>query len=320
MALPNPGMNFTPFDTLPASDLDKMVANIEYLDTKLITDDQMSTEIKPVLRTKENSFDFISSGLVWSGDSYGSTRNASMTAGVLYINGQRMELSAITAHLFTSSKDTYIDVINTAGVASVVYTEVNNNAASPSLAANSIRIGIIVTGASSIAAVTSINQGQENIVLPIASSVPYTVTDSLGNLICPRDPSRRTLGLKQLLTSYTVDTSEALVGITGLAVPIKVPIGRKIKCTLQCPNVKNSNATNGYTTISIHEGAVSAGTQKTFAASESLVANRGIPMTASVEFTPVTSDVTITAGIKTAWTSILYSSAKSVIQLLVELK
>ena len=31
MALPNPGMDFTAFDILPASDLDKMVANIESL-------------------------------------------------------------------------------------------------------------------------------------------------------------------------------------------------------------------------------------------------------------------------------------------------
>lgn len=31
MALPNPGMNFTPFDKLPASDLNKIVANIESL-------------------------------------------------------------------------------------------------------------------------------------------------------------------------------------------------------------------------------------------------------------------------------------------------
>lgn len=36
MALPNPSMNFTPFDTLPASDLNKIVANIEYLNTKIV--------------------------------------------------------------------------------------------------------------------------------------------------------------------------------------------------------------------------------------------------------------------------------------------
>jgi len=41
----------------------------------------------PVTRDAEHFFDHVASGLVLSGDSYGVNRNASMTAGVCYING-----------------------------------------------------------------------------------------------------------------------------------------------------------------------------------------------------------------------------------------
>ena len=191
----------------------------------------------------EMEFDYVASGCVWSGDAYASTRNASMgtggaSANVVYIGGKRLVVSNVTARSFTASKDTYIDVDNTG---TLVYTEVTNNAASPALAANSIRIGIIVTGASNIAAVGSVNQGQETKVLPIASSVPYAVTDSLGNLICPRDPNRRVLGYKQIIANQSGIT--AATDITGLATTVNVPSGRKVR--ISGGNVVMSNGTAG---------------------------------------------------------------------------
>lgn len=174
-------------------------------------------------------FDHVVSGGVWSGDAYASTRNASMTAMVCYINGLPITIAAVTARSFTASKDTYIDVLsNGDNTGTLVYTEVANNAASPALAANSIRIGIIVTGASNIASVASINQGQETKLLPIASSTPYQVTDSLGNLICPRDPARKILGYRQILSNFTT-TSTSNTNVTGLTCPVIVPTGRKVK-------------------------------------------------------------------------------------------
>ena len=53
----------------------------------------------------EDVFDHIASGCVWSGDSYGSTRNASCTSGVVYIAGKRLTVAAVTARSFTASKD-----------------------------------------------------------------------------------------------------------------------------------------------------------------------------------------------------------------------
>ena len=179
-------------------------------------------------------FNFVASGCVWSGDAYASTLNGSMTSGVVYINGVRLTAAVITAHAFTASKDTYVDFQDNAdGTAHVYYTEVANNAASPALAnsgttANTIRVAIIVSGAGNIAAATSVNQGQETMVLPIASSIPYAVTDSLGNLICPRDPNRRILGYRQIISNFAPGTTTE-TAVTGLSVPVIVPTGRKVR-------------------------------------------------------------------------------------------
>src|SRR4051812_32880461 len=50
----------------------------------------------------ETGFDYVASGGVWSGDSYAVNKNASMTAMVLYINGRRISISAVTARVFTA--------------------------------------------------------------------------------------------------------------------------------------------------------------------------------------------------------------------------
>lgn len=143
----------------------------------------------PRTRDSEMGRNYVVSGGVWSGDAYASTRAASMTALVCYINGRRLTVSAVTARSFTASKDTYIDVLDNAdGTATLVYTEVTNNAASPALASNSMRLGIVVTGASNIAAATSISQGGYANTLPTISSQILKGNDTLGNLIYPKGP------------------------------------------------------------------------------------------------------------------------------------
>ncbi len=202
--------------------------------------------------------DYVVTGGVWTGDSYAVNRNASMTAITVYLGQRSITIGAVTARTFTASKDTYIDVLNNLdGTGTLVYTEVTNNAASPALASNSIRIGIIVTGATTIAAAGSINQGQENKVLPIASSVPYSVADSLGNLICSRDPDNRTLLVRQDFVG-TSTASASPVAATKLTGFVKVPTGRKIKATLY-GEIGNSAA--AYANVQIFEGTV-AGTQQ----------------------------------------------------------
>lgn len=206
-------------------------------------------------------YNFIESGCVWSGDSYGSTRNASMTSGVVYINGKRLTVAAVSARTFTASKDTYVDFAdNGDGTAAIIYTEVTNNAASPSTLTTGtfadtthIRNAIIVTGASNIANAGSVNQGQQDKVLPIASSLPYTVTDSLGYLIAPRDPLRRVLGYRRMASNQGSITTEAV--ITALNVPIRMPqVGRKIKITL---SGTKSNTNSSTDTIRVRETNIS---------------------------------------------------------------
>jgi len=281
----------------------------------IITNTQMSTEVKPVTLLDETTFDFIASGLVWSGDAYASTRNASMTDGVLYINGQRLTLSAVTARSFTASKDTYIDVLNTAGVASLVYTEAVNNAASPGLAANSVRIGIIVTGATNIAAVGSVNQGQETMVLPIVASVAYAVTDSLGNLICPRDPNRKILGYRQIIA----DTSAlANLGDSKLTVPVIVPTGRKVKINVRAKYILGSLSNSGYG-FTIWDGAISS-TQVNQSNITAHANNAQISTPTDAVYTPSAGSHTYTTSVlATSGTGTVGASAVAPAFILVEL-
>lgn len=197
------------------------------------------------LRT-ELFFDYVASGLVWTADAAGSTKNASMTSGVIYILGKRLTLAAVTARVFTASKDTYIDVSdNGDGTGLITYNEVTNNATSPALSTNNVRIGIIITGATNIANAGSVNQGQESAVLPIASSVAYTFTDSLGNIINPRDPLRRVIGYRQTTTNTSTADGTGTVALPGLTVPVIIPAGRKVNVIVQDSYMYNSTSGSG---------------------------------------------------------------------------
>lgn len=214
-------------------------------DNAIDSDALFTDPVDPVKRDDELTFDYVASGGVWTGDAYASTRAASMTAMICYINGRRISISAVTARSFTASKDTYIDVLDNAdGTGTLVYTEVTNNAASPALAANSIRIGIIVTGASNIASVASVNQGEETKLLPIASSIPYAVTDSLGNIINPRDPNRRVLGYRKA-TGGQGTSSDTYVDLTSVNLVCNIPAGRKVKITANFVSVYNTTSGSG---------------------------------------------------------------------------
>lgn len=228
------------------------------------------------LRT-ELFFDYVASGCVWSGDSYGASRNGSMTSGIVYIDGRRLVAAAVVAHTFTASKDTYIDASdNGDGTVLLTYNEVNNNAASPALASNSIRLGIVVTDATDIQDAGSVNQGEDTKVLPIASSVPYQVTDSLGNLICPRDPQRRTLGKRAIVANLIGLGATSATQITGLSVPVKIPTGRKVRVNVYIPWLTGSTTLNP--NIYIYDGAVGGGTQMTMGAQGNISGSTVFPL------------------------------------------
>lgn len=261
-------------------------------------------------------FDFVFSGCVWSGDAYASTLAGSMTIGVVVINGNPVTVAAVTAHAFTASKDTYIDVLDAGdGTGTVVYTEVTNNAASPALASNSIRIGIVVTGAGNIANVGSINQGQEDKVLPIASSIPYQVTDSLGNLICSRDPHRKILGYRQIVSAVTATT---IAQATGLSAPIIIPTGRKVKITALLPSCQNGAAASN--SAEIWDGVVSSGTRLSNSTAYVATATGAVNLTHSTVETLSAGSHTINIGIgATSNTITVIAAAATPAGILVEL-
>lgn len=229
----------------------------------IIGDAEMATSVKPVTLFNENTFDHVVSGCVWTADAAGSTLLASMTSGVVMLAGKRLTVAAVTSRTFTASKDTYIDISdNGDGTGLIAYDATTaNNGASVALVAGSMRLGIIVTGAGNIATAASINQGQEDRVLPIASSIAYTVTDSLGNLICPRDPNRKVLGYRQRTSSFVLSSSQTTqTQITGLTCPVIVPTGRKVKVSAFAANLVNATTTNTMK-LAIWDGVVVSGTE-----------------------------------------------------------
>lgn len=157
-----------------------------------LSTDPLRTELFP---------DFLASGCVITGDAYASTRNASMTSGVIYIAGRRLTVASVSAHSYTASKDTYVDASdNGDGTALLTYNEVTNGAASPALASNNIRLAKVVTGATNIAA---------------ASSITQFGSDSLGNRIYPQAYERLKV-LRQDDTTNTAQTKSVI--LTGWGV------------------------------------------------------------------------------------------------------
>lgn len=150
---------------------------------------------------------------------------------VFYLNGRRYSGTSIANKTYTASKDTYVDITgNSDGSVTVTYTEVANNAASPALATNNIRLAIVVTNGS---AITSVNQGAESASAPVASSRVYMSTDSIGNLICPRDPLRNVLGHQAYTGGNLQTTSTSFSAFSGLTCPVIVPNnGRRVKFTI----------------------------------------------------------------------------------------
>jgi hypothetical protein len=233
---------------------------------------------------------------VWAGLGYGATLAAGMTALTCYINGLRNTVAAVATRTFTASKDTYIDVLySSTGTGTLVYTEVANNAASPVLAANSVRVAIIVSGATNIASAAQVNQGDPAAGFPNVSSNAIAVCDTLGNLIYPNDPQRKLLGMRQLTTAYNPGAASE-VDILGLnLMPILVPNGRKVKISAYIPLYGAS----GLNKWCLKEGATRLQTQQSSlpgAGAIGLYAERIVPLSAGLHTLKATVSMNTSAG------------------------
>ncbi|MBO1267095.1 hypothetical protein [Arthrobacter cavernae] len=189
----------------------------------------MDTATNVETRLSESLGNFVASGCVWSAI---SGLNGTMTAGVVYINGKRIVVAAITSQAFVASKDTYvsIDVNGTVGIANAVA----NNAASPTLPANSVWLAIVVTSGS---AITSVNTGQIDAVAPVVSSRTLNICDTNGVLIYPY-ANQKLIGFARINTTFSTGPE---ADIPGLSTPVAIgAIGRKVKVSVYFPQMYNS--------------------------------------------------------------------------------
>ena len=106
-----------------------------------VTQEKIDTDLKYF---REGLNDFVASGGVWSADSFGVNLLGSMTAVVVYVSGKRVTAGVVSAHAFTASKHTAVDL----GIDGTIdYNEGASFSAMPALAADHIRLAVIVTDA-----------------------------------------------------------------------------------------------------------------------------------------------------------------------------
>jgi hypothetical protein len=204
-------------------------------------------------RFGESFSNFVYSGLNPSGF---STLTFTFPSGVVYINGYRVP---VTGQSFTVgiNQDTYYDVdVN----GTITASPVTNNTASPALAANSIRLLIVVSNGTTI---TNLNQGSASSanLTPRVSNRYLQICDTLGNLIYPTDPSPKLVGQgMNIAANYTAGTG-ANNDIPGMFTPVIVPAGRDVKLTATACMYGSSGA---IIVTNIYEGATQLGQIKAY--------------------------------------------------------
>lgn len=130
----------------------------------------MGNEVNPRVRDSEilgitvdsttASNAYVASGLLPATD---ASLTSNISAGTTYINGYRVVKTA-TAHTYTASKDTYVDVSQTG---TFTYSEVSVGAAAPSVAANSARLAKVTTSGTAITTVTDLaNRRVTGLIVP----------------------------------------------------------------------------------------------------------------------------------------------------------
>ena len=174
--------------------------------------------------------------------------SVAVSPGVVWINGQRMYIAGYGPASQGNNADGYYDADLATGT--VVLTTASNNGASPALAPNRIRLGIVVSSGGSV---TVINQGSPAATGPTISSVILSVTDTLGNLIYPSSPTQTLIGYKQITTDFSV-ASASYSAVTGLSVPIIVPLGRRVSVSVWTKSLVTSGTTSTAALMNVTDG------------------------------------------------------------------
>lgn len=88
------------------------------------------------------------------------TLSSSITSGLAYVNNKRIDLSN-TAKTFTASKDTYVDLTE---LGALVYNEVSNGGAVPTISGTNQRLAKVVTDSDNITSVTDLRTVINNVI------------------------------------------------------------------------------------------------------------------------------------------------------------
>jgi hypothetical protein len=145
--------------------------------------------------------DFTVSGLL--GVDPGASLTMTIPGGIAYVIGRRVVKlvgSSDLTRTYTASKDTYVDISHTGAI---TYTEVNNGAGAPSVAANSLRLEKVVTNGTEITGVTDLR--------PIAGVKNLAMTGDADSQVTTNAPAQLDLGSvnagdRILIYGFVVDT------------------------------------------------------------------------------------------------------------------
>lgn len=164
------------------------------------------TDNNSLRKFREESLDpYFANGCTWS---ITSGLIGTMSAGVLYMQGDRIAISGVGSKTFTASKDTYVD-IHTSGTK--YYSEVTNGATAPTLEPNRIRNAIIVTNATDITTVIQKDRDTGgNLVYndrPVAkeSSAPRVTLTTTGTPVTLDCINTDVLAITALATAVTIN-------------------------------------------------------------------------------------------------------------------
>lgn len=131
------------------------------LQAKTVTEQALADAINPRLARTDANVNWVVSGGLLAGF---SSLTPSLTAGVAYVGGVRVNSGGYTGAAVAINQDTYVDMDNNGNF---TQTGVANNAAAPALAAGSIRLAKYVSNASAITSTLQIGSDSlSNLLLP----------------------------------------------------------------------------------------------------------------------------------------------------------
>ena len=233
-----------------------LTGGINHVTTTQITDDtlleaDMADEINPRIRTAEGaSCEFVYTGLLPVTD---SDLTSDISAGTAYPDGYRVRKASATSKTYTASRWTFVDIdIN----GDFQYTEVSIDAATPAVAANSVRLARVSTDGTTIVSVqdlrtTSCTAG------PFTSISNESTGASLGALLTNGSPIKRqgTGGFLQGL-HISRDASTTFIIYPGCAY-----INGEFRCNTSNTTVPQTADNPSVGTSGIDTGAIAAGTR-----------------------------------------------------------